>query len=90
MRHVAALICMFGAAQVYASGVQAQTAQSDELSAQSGESLSKQLDRDKGVITPPDIGDTEIETTVPDPNPGTTKVIPPPGTPGGDQTIQPK
>ena len=33
--------------------------------ANSGESLSDQLDRNKGVINPPPTGDTDIETTVP-------------------------
>jgi hypothetical protein len=54
------------------------------------ENLSKQLDEDKGVIKPPPTGDSEIHTTVPDPNPGTMPVIPPPGTPGGDESVQPK
>ena len=54
------------------------------------DTLSDKLDRGNGVIVPPATGDSEIETTVPEPNPGTTKVIPPPGTPGGNQTIQPK
>jgi hypothetical protein len=54
------------------------------------ETLSEQLDRDKGVINPPPVGDAEIHTTVPNPDPGTTRVIPPPGTPGGDQSVQPK
>ncbi len=55
-----------------------------------GENLSEQLDRNKGVITPPATGDSEIYTEAPNPNPGTTLVIPPPGTPGGDQSIVPK
>lgn len=55
-----------------------------------GENLSEQLDRNKGVITPPATGDSEIYTEAPNPNPGTTPVIPPPGTPGGDQSIEPK
>ncbi len=54
------------------------------------ESLSDQLDKDKGVIAPPPVGDSEILTPAPDPDPGTTPVIPPPGTPGGDQSIEPK
>ena len=56
----------------------------------SGENLSEQLDRNKGVITPPPTGDADIYTDAPNPNPGTTPVIPPPGSPGGDQSIQPK
>jgi hypothetical protein len=54
------------------------------------ENLSEQLDEDKGVIKPPPTGDSEIHTTVPNPNPGTMPVIPPPGTPGGDESVQPK
>ena len=34
--------------------------------------------------------DAGIETTVPNPHPGTTVVIPPPGAPGGDSKLQPK
>jgi hypothetical protein len=56
----------------------------------SGGNLSEQLDRSKGVIHPPPTGDAEIETTVPNPDSGTLKVIPPPGTPGGDESVEPK
>jgi len=52
--------------------------------------LSEQLDKDKGVIVPPPVGDEAIHVPAPDPTPGTTPVIPPPGTPGGDQSIDPK
>ena len=55
----------------------------------SGGNLSEQLDRSKGVIHPPPTGDTGIATTVPNPD-GTLKVIPPPGTPGGDESVEPK
>jgi hypothetical protein len=54
------------------------------------EDLSKRLDRTDGVIRPPQTIDPEIHAPVPEPNPGTTPVIPPPGTPGGDQSIEPK
>lgn len=54
------------------------------------ETLSEQLSREKGVIDPPPIGDPDIYTDAPDPDPGTTRVIPPPDTPGGDPTIEPK
>jgi len=50
--------------------------------------LSEQLDEDKGVIEPPDIGDAEIHVPAPNPDPGTTPVIPPPG--AGDPTVEPK
>jgi hypothetical protein len=54
------------------------------------ERLSEQLDESKGVIDPPPVGDAEIRAPAPDPTPGTTRVIPPPGTPEGDQSVQPK
>ncbi len=53
-------------------------------------SLSKQLNQNNGVITPPPSHDTGIQATVPDPNPGTTPVIPPAGTPGGNPNVQPR
>jgi hypothetical protein len=54
------------------------------------QSLSEQLDENKGVIEPPPVGDAGIHAPAPDPTPGTTPVIPPPGTPGGDPSVQPK
>ena len=54
------------------------------------QSLSEQLDENKGVIEPPPVGDAEIHAPAPDPDPGKTPVIPPPGTPGGDPSVQPK
>jgi hypothetical protein len=55
-----------------------------------GETLSERLDRSGGVIRPPAGVDPGIAAPVPDPHPGTTPVIPPPGTPGGSQSLQPK
>jgi hypothetical protein len=49
--------------------------------------LSEKLDQTAGVICPPDI-DPAIKA--PTPNAGKTPVIPPPGSPGGDPTVQPK
>ena len=51
-------------------------------------SLSDQLAASKGVICPPAGVDPEIRQRPP--QGGAMKVIPPPGTPGGDQSIQPK
>jgi len=51
---------------------------------------SQQLDRQKGVIRPPQSVDPEIQIQPPDPGAQKTPVIPPPGSPGGDPTIQPK
>jgi hypothetical protein len=44
----------------------------------------------RGVIQPPAGIDPGIHTTVPEPRPGTTPVIPPPGTPGGDPRVVPR
>jgi hypothetical protein len=49
--------------------------------------LSEKLDQTAGVICPPAI-DPAIKA--PTPNAGNTPVIPPPGSSGGDQTVQPK
>jgi len=54
------------------------------------QTLSEQLDENKGVIEPPPVGDAGIHAPAPDPLPGTTPVIPPPGTPGGDPRVVPK
>ena len=55
--------------------------------ARPNETLSEKLNQTGGVICPPDI-DPAIKA--PTPNAGKTPVIPPPGTPGGDQSVQPK
>jgi hypothetical protein len=53
------------------------------------EDLSERLDRSKGVIRPPRGVDPEMQIPPP-PDSGKTPVIAPPGSPGGDQTIEPK
>jgi hypothetical protein len=52
--------------------------------------LSEQLKQNEGVLEPPRDMDSKIvrPPLVPDPN--TTPVIPPPGSPGNDPSIQPK
>jgi len=50
--------------------------------------LSDRLAAGNGVLCPPSGIDPEIRAPTPDV--GKTPVIPPPGTPGGDQSIQPK
>ena len=52
-----------------------------------GEALSDKLARTDGVLCPPNV-DPEIRA--PAPGGGKTPVIPPPGSPGGDQTQRPK
>jgi hypothetical protein len=53
-----------------------------------GRELSDKLAESKGVICPPATGDREMQ--VRPPASGELKVIPPPGSPGGDQSVQPK
>jgi hypothetical protein len=50
--------------------------------------LSDKLAQSKGVICPP--ASTDKEMAVTPPAGGRMPVIPPPGTPGGDQSVQPK
>ena len=52
--------------------------------------LSEKLEATEGVIRPPPNIAPDMTVPAPDPNPGTTPVIPPPGSPGGNQAIQPK
>jgi hypothetical protein len=57
-------------------------------SGQSGSNLSDKLAQSNGVICPPPAVDPQMR--VPAPQGGRMKVIPPPGTPGGDQNTVPK
>jgi hypothetical protein len=50
------------------------------------QTLSDKLDQTNGVICPPNV-DPAIKA--PTPNAGNMPVIPPPGSPGGDPTVQP-
>jgi hypothetical protein len=52
--------------------------------------LTEELKQNEGVLEPPHDMDSKIERPAPVPNPGTTPVIPPPGSPGGNPDIQPK
>jgi len=52
------------------------------------ESLSDKLDRSEGVLPPP--ADVDPGLAKPAPDVGTTRIIPPPGSPGGDPTVRPK
>ena len=54
----------------------------------SSEPLSDKLAQSKGIICPPAGVDREMQVTPP--SGGHLKVIPPPGTPGGDPNVQPK
>jgi hypothetical protein len=52
-------------------------------------SLSDELSRTGGVVQPPATGDQGV-VAPPKAGPQSTPVIPPPGTPGGNQEVQPK
>ena len=54
------------------------------------EDLSGRLDRDNGVIRPKGNVDPQINASPPDSASGSMPVIPPPGSSGGDQRVQPK
>jgi hypothetical protein len=51
--------------------------------------LSSRLSRDKGTITPPNV-DPGMSVSPPARGAGTTPVIPPPGSPGGNPSVVPK
>jgi hypothetical protein len=51
--------------------------------------LSEKLARSGGVICPPEHVDPEMKQPTP-PTGGAMPVIPPPGSPGGDRSVQPK
>ena len=51
--------------------------------------LSEKLERTDGVIKPQEMG-SDMVVRPPVPNPGTTPVIPPPGSPGGNPRLDPK
>jgi hypothetical protein len=46
--------------------------------------------RTDGVVRPPAGIDPGMRVPAPNPAPGTTPVIPPPGSPGGDLTVRPR
>ncbi len=54
------------------------------------ESLSKKLDKNDGVLTPPHNVDPGIHQPAPGHVGDDMPVIVPPGEPGGDQSVQPK
>lgn len=53
-------------------------------------SLSEKLERSDGVIRPPAGVAPDMTVPAPVPNPGTTRVIPPPGSPGGNPRLDPR
>jgi hypothetical protein len=61
-----------------------------DLPGNSQQSLSDKLDKSGGVIKPPADVDPKMATPAPVPNPNSTPVIPPPGSPGGNPDVKPK
>ena len=59
-----------------------------QTTGQAREPLGDKLARSDGVLCPPAGVDPEMRAPAPDA--GKTPVIPPPGSPGGDQTLRPK
>jgi len=55
-----------------------------------GEPLGQKLGRTDGVIRPPETVDPHVQVAPPVPEPGTTRVIPPPGSPGNPSPVRPK
>ena len=56
----------------------------------SGETLSDRLNRHDGVLHPPETNAPDMRVPAPNPNPNTTPVIPPPGSPGNPSPVEPK
>jgi hypothetical protein len=59
-------------------------------SSQGDGSLSERLGRSDGVIAPQSDTDLRMSVPAPVPDPGTTPVIPPPGSPGNPSPVRPK
>jgi len=89
---VSALTATVGAsAQTTPAPTGPQDPRSTQSDTRPGETLSDRLDRTGGVIRPPsDIAPEMRQARPPDPDPGTTPVIPPPGSPGGNREVEPK
>ena len=54
------------------------------------QSLSDKLDKSGGVLKPTGDVDPKMAKPAPVPNPNSTPVIPPPGSPGGNPEVRPK
>lgn len=52
--------------------------------------MSDRLSKSQGVIRPPQEVDPAMKQQTPPAGPNSMPVIPPPGTPGGDQSVKPK
>ena len=64
------------------------TGEAPTIGSGNSEPLSDKLAQSKGIICPPAGVDPSMSVTPP--GGGRLKVMPPPGSPGGDQSVQPK
>jgi hypothetical protein len=64
------------------------SANAPTINGDSKQNLSDQLASSKGIICPP--ADVDSGMRQKPPEGGAMKVVPPPGSPGGDQRVQPK
>src|SRR4051812_25284067 len=64
------------------------SANAPTINGDSNQNLSDKLASSKGIICPPAGVDPEMRQRAPEG--GTMKVVPPPGSPRGDQRVQPK
>lgn len=64
------------------------SANAPTINGDSKQNLSEKLASSKGIICPPAGVDSEMQQKPPEG--GAMKVIPPPGSPSGDQRVQPK
>jgi hypothetical protein len=85
------ILALLVVTQAMRSTAQAQSndpkACSDSARNSASQNLSDKLDQTNGVICPPNV---DPGMKAPTPQAGKMPVIPPPGSPGGDQSVQPK
>ena len=76
--------------QMPAEKVEPQGSVTSQEPSSTGSTLSDKLEQSDGVIRPPATATPDMSVPAPVPNPNTTPVIPPPGSPGGNPRVDPK
>jgi hypothetical protein len=89
MSRITTVVASAALALAIASPAAAQTTDSKACSEQerSNQTLGQKLGQTNGVICPPEV---DPGMQAPTPEAGKTPVIPPPGSPGGNPSVQPK
>jgi hypothetical protein len=89
MNRVTTVAASAALALAIASPAAAQTTDPKACSEQerSNQTLGEKLGQSNGVICPPEV---DPGMKAPTPEAGKTPIIPPPGSPGGDPSVQPK